>query len=68
MKVRQRKLIGIFSTIIFLVAYSLVAMAIGGQFIVGRGVLVELFGFIILGAGWLPIVMFLVRWMSRPDV
>jgi Protein of unknown function (DUF2842) len=67
MNVRTRKIIGISATIAFLVIYSLVAMAIGGQFIVGRGLVVELIGFVILGAGWLPVVMFLVRWMSRPD-
>jgi hypothetical protein len=67
MNVRTRKMIGISATIAFLAIYSLVAMAIGGQFVVGRGLVVELIGFIILGAAWLPVVMFLVRWMSRPD-
>lgn len=68
MKIRQRKMIGITTTIIFLIVYALVAMAIGGKYIVGYGTLVELPAFVILGLGWLPIVMAIVRWMSRPDV
>jgi Protein of unknown function (DUF2842) len=67
MKIRQRKFIGIFTTVVVLIIYALVAMAIGGKYVVGMGTLVELPAFIILGIGWLPIVMFLVRWMSRPD-
>ena len=67
MNIRQRKLIGIMATVAFLIVYSLVAMAIGGQFVVGRGIIVELLGFIVLGAAWLPVVMIIVRWMSRPD-
>jgi hypothetical protein len=35
--------------------------------VVGLGAFVELPAFIILGVGWMPIVMVLVRWMSRPD-
>ena len=67
MNIRQRKMIGIAATIAILVVYSLVAMALGGKFIVGHGLAIELAGFILLGIGWLPIVMAIVRWMSRPD-
>ena len=67
MKIRQRKLIGIFATIAFLTVYALVAMAIGGQYVVGFGTAVELPAFILLGVGWVPVAMVLVRWMSRPD-
>jgi Protein of unknown function (DUF2842) len=67
MRIRQRKLIGTAATIIVIVVYALVAMAIGGKYVVGLGTFVELSAFIILGIGWLPIVMVLVRWMSRPD-
>lgn len=67
MKIRQRKLIGITATIIVMIVYALVAMAIGGKYVVGLGAFVELPAFIILGVGWMPIVMVLVRWMSRPD-
>ncbi len=67
MKIRQRKMIGIAATIVILAVYALVAMAIGGKYIVGLGTFVELPAFIILGIGWLPVIMVLVRWMSRPD-
>jgi Protein of unknown function (DUF2842) len=67
MKIRHRKLIGIASTVIVMIVYALVAMAIGGKYVVGLGTFVELPAFIILGLGWMPIVMVLVRWMSRPD-
>ena len=67
MKIRQRKFIGTMATIAFLVVYALVAMAIGGQYVVGYGPAVELTAFILLGVGWIPIAMVLIRWMSRPD-
>ena len=67
MKARQRKMIGIAATVTLLVVYTLVAMAVGGTLIVGRGLAVELCGFIVLGIGWLPPAMAIVRWMSRPD-
>jgi hypothetical protein len=67
MKIRQRKFIGTMATIAFLVVYALVAMAIGGRYVVGYGLAVELPAFILLGVGWIPVAMVLIRWMSRPD-
>jgi hypothetical protein len=67
MKIRQRKFIGTVATIAFLVVYALVAMAIGGRYVVGYGPAVELPAFILLGVGWIPVAMVLIRWMSRPD-
>ena len=67
MKIRQRKFIGIVATITFLVVYALIAMTIGGQFVVGYGLAIELPAFILLGVGWIPVGMVLVRWMSKPD-
>ena len=67
MKIRQRKFIGIMATIAFLVIYALIAMAIGGQYVVGYGPAVELPAFILLGVGWVPVAMALIRWMSKPD-
>ncbi len=64
---RQRKLIGTLMTVGFLVAYSLVMMMLGGLFAVGRGVAVELIFYIVAGLLWLPVVMLLIRWMSKPD-
>ncbi len=67
MKMRQRKLIGIFATIAFLAVYALIAMALGGKYVVGLGPAIELPAFILLGVGWTPAAMLLIRWMSRPD-
>lgn len=67
MKIRQRKLVGILATIAFLAVYALIAMAIGGQYVVGLGWAIELASFILLGVGWIPVAMVLIRWMSRPD-
>jgi Protein of unknown function (DUF2842) len=67
MKSRTRKMIGIPATVTFLIIYALVAMAIGGIFAVGQGVVYELVVFILLGIGWLPVAMLLVKWMSKPD-
>jgi hypothetical protein len=62
---RSRKFIGTIATVGFLIIYSLVAMAIGGQWVVGRGLLIELPFYIVAGALWLPVAMLIVRWMSR---
>ena len=67
MRIRQRKFVGIVATIVFLGAYALIAMAIGGQYVVGHGAAIELPAFILLGVGWIPVAMVLIRWMSRPD-
>jgi len=67
MKIRQRKIVGFVATIAFLVVYALIAMAIGGQYVVGYGPAIELPAFILLGVGWVPVAMVLIRWMSRPD-
>jgi hypothetical protein len=67
MKIRQRKFIGTIATIAFLVVYALIAMAVGGRYVVGYGPAVELPAFILLGIGWIPVAMILIRWMSNPD-
>lgn len=64
---RTRKLIGVFGTVFFLACYSLVAMAVGGTLVVGRGLAFELPFYALAGALWLPPVMALIRWMARPD-
>ena len=64
---RRRKLIGTLATVAFMAAYSLLMMMLGGLLAVGRGVAVELLFYIIAGVLWLPVVMLLIRWMSRPD-
>lgn len=65
MNQRQRRFIGVIVTVVFLIVYVLVAMALAGDYAVGHGIWVELPAFIILGIGWLPVVMWLIVWMSR---
>jgi hypothetical protein len=66
MTLRQRKFLGMLAIVGFLIVYCLVAMAIGGIVFVGSGVVVETGYFFIAGIAWLPIVMMLIRWMSKP--
>ena len=68
MNLRSRKLIGTVATVTFLIVYALIAMAIGGMLIVGRGVPLELPFYLIAGLGWLPVAMWIIRWMSKPDI
>lgn len=66
MQQRTRKFIGTFATLGFLIAYCLVAMAVGGLLVVGRGIAFELPFYIVAGCLWLPVVMLLIKWMARP--
>ena len=68
MKQRTRKAIGTFATVVFLIVYSLVAMAVGGILVVGKGIMFELPFYIVAGVLWLPVVMMLIRWMAKPDL
>jgi Protein of unknown function (DUF2842) len=67
MKLRTRKAIGTMLTVIWLTAYSLVMMAIGGILVLGRGMALELPFYIIAGLGWVPVEMWIIKWMSKPD-
>ena len=67
MNQRTRKAIGILATVSFMAVYALVLMAVGGLLVVGRGTAFELTFYILAGLGWLPVVMAIIRWMSKPD-
>lgn len=64
---RTRKAIGTLAVVAFIIVYALLAMAVGGELIVGQGMAVELPFYIVAGALWLPVVMSIIRWMVRPD-
>jgi hypothetical protein len=66
MSLRQRKFIGMVAIVTFLIVYCLIAMAIGGMVAVGLPRPLEIGFFIIAGIAWLPVVMMIIRWMSRP--
>jgi hypothetical protein len=67
MKQRTRKAAGTVLMVTFLVVYTLVMMAIGGEIATGRGIAVELIFFAAAGLLWLPVAMAIIRWMMRPD-
>lgn len=67
MTIRTRKFIGTFAMLFWLVFYALVVMAVGGQYVVGHGLLIELPFYILAGLAWLPVAMIVIRWMSKPD-
>lgn len=64
---RTRKAIGTFATVVFMIVYALVAMAVGGDLAVGRGIAVELIFYVLAGLLWVPVVMVIIRWMVKPD-
>lgn len=67
MKLRTRKAIGTFATLVWITVYALVMMAIGGILVIGRGTVLELPFYLIAGLGWLPVEMWIIKWMSRPE-
>ncbi len=66
MTLRQRKFVGMVAIVAFLIVYCLIAMAIGGMVAVGLPMPLEISFFAIAGIAWLPVVMVIIRWMSRP--
>ncbi len=67
MKIRTRKFIGVFSGTAYFIVYCLIAMAIGGAFFTNVQGGIQFMYFLIAGFAWLPGMMMLIRWMSRPD-
>jgi Protein of unknown function (DUF2842) len=67
MNIRTRKFLGIIFTILWLIGYSLVAMAIGAIYVIGSGLVFELPFYVLAGVAWIPVEMIIIRWMSRPD-
>jgi hypothetical protein len=68
MKIRTRKLLGTIATVVYLIVYALVMMALGGLLVVGLGVWLELPFYIFAGLAWIPVAMIIIKWMSKPDI
>jgi len=65
---RQRKLVGTLATIVFVVVYALVAMALSQiRFSVGAPSVWQWLFYAVIGMGWILPLMPLIRWMERPD-
>ncbi len=64
---RTRKFIGAVILAVFLVAYSIVAMAFGASQIVGESHIAQVIYFFVAGLAWIIPAGLLIRWMQRPD-
>ncbi len=64
---RTRKFIGAVILAVFLVVYSIVAMAFGASRIVGESHLAQVIYFFTAGLAWIIPAGLLIRWMQRPD-
>lgn len=67
MSLRTRKLVGTILTVLFMTVYALIVMAIGGIYVVGSGFFIELPFYVLGGVAWLPVVMWIIKWMVKPD-
>ena len=67
MKLRTRKAIGTFLTVLWITIYCLIVGTVGAIMVVGRGMTLELPFYVIAGFGWVPVEMWIIKWMSRPD-
>ncbi len=68
MRRRHRKFVGVLLTILFVVVYALVAMALAqGRFIHDAPGLLQSVYYAIIGMAWILPLMPLIRWMERPD-
>jgi predicted membrane channel-forming protein YqfA (hemolysin III family) len=66
--IRTRKFLGTLATILFVIVYALVAMALAQSQAVQNapGVLQALY-YVVLGLAWILPLMPLIKWMERPD-
>ena len=64
---RTRKFIGTVILAVFLVAYSIVAMAFGASRIVGESHMAQVIYFFVAGLAWIIPAGLLIRWMQRQD-
>ena len=68
MRRRTRKLVGVGVTLVFVVVYALVAMALAqARFVEGAPDLLQWIYYAVIGMAWVLPVMPLIRWMERPD-
>ena len=67
MTIRTRKLLGTIALLVFLVAYSLVAMLVAIALQVNASKTVELAYYAIAGLLWVLPAALLIKWMARPD-
>ena len=68
MRQSTRKFIGVILTFSFLVVYVLIMMVFGAALAArNAGFWTQLGYHAFAGVAWLPVVMWIIKWMSRPD-
>ena len=67
MHIRTRKLIGTVVLLVFIVVWSLFAMALAQSVLTDINGLVAAIFYVVAGLGWVPPAMLLIKWMARPD-
>ena len=68
MRRRNRKLVGVIVTLVFVIAYALIAMALAqAHFVQGAPDLLQWLYYATIGLAWVLPIMPLIRWMERPD-
>ena len=68
MRRRHRKLIGVVATIVFVVIYALIAMALAQLEVTKNApTVLEWLYYAVVGMGWILPLMPLIAWMERPD-
>ncbi len=67
MTIRTRKFIGTVLLVLFMVAYALIAMALGASQFVGGPYILQVIYFLLAGLAWIIPAGILIRWMARPD-
>ena len=67
MTIRTRKLIGAIVLLVFLTAYSLIAMVIAIALQVGSSKFVEVLYYIVAGLAWTIPAGAIIWWMQQPD-
>jgi membrane protein DedA with SNARE-associated domain len=67
MSVRTRKAFGTIAFVLWLIVYSLIAMAIGGHFVVGSHMLLELLFYVVAVLPWAIGSAIIIKWMSKTE-
>jgi hypothetical protein len=64
---RTRKLIGTLATLLFVLVYGPLAMALAESRILEAPHPIQVLAYAVLGIAWIFPLMPLIRWMARPD-
>jgi len=62
-----RKFIGTVLLLLLLLAYALLIMVFAASTLPASGGIVTTLFYVVAGVGWVPIAMFIVSWMYKPD-